>query len=199
VLGVDGFRDLYRAVEHDEDSIARVTEILLAASRTVDHPGGLGRDFVDELLPDRPTVTGGTSDYAAVNDLLTAAGAGHYLASAAAEATTGGTGTLLVRAGRVLAIGGMAASVLHGLQAGPDALAEGLATGGLGLVGAFASGPVGWVAGGFGVLLSVVFALGRRPGPPPARTYPSDRGNPGGSHYVFHVDGAGVPVAPNGG
>ena len=66
------------------------------------------------------------------------------------------------------------------------------------MIGAFAPGPVGWAAGGFSLVLTLVFALGRQDGPPPARTYPTDRENPGGSHYVHYVNGAGVPVAPNG-
>lgn len=215
-LGVDGLQLLYALAQrvaasagdeyeaHLEARVEAITGLVLAASRTVDRPGGLPRSFVDELLPGPPpTPSDDGGDPAAwstqLNDTLTAAGAGQYLAAAAARATAAGRATVILRgAGQVIAIGGVVMALIDGLLHDGEGLADGLVTGTLGVVGAFAGGPVGWFAGGMAVLFGLVLAVGRQPGRPPARTYPTDRRNPGGSHYERHVNGAGIPVAPTG-
>lgn len=206
VLGVHGVRWVYElaAVERGdvEARIGAVTGVVLVASRSVGRPGGLAHRFVDDLLARGeadPTVDGAEvppQDVARVSELLDRAGAGQYLVETAAKGVRSGRVGLVVNAGRVLAIGGLAAAVVDGLAEGPVALVEGLVTGGLGVIGAFTPGPLGWLVGGAGLLLSIAFAVGTAGGRPPARTYPTDRRNPGGPHYERHVDGAGVPVVP---
>lgn len=211
-IGVAGLRALYELVAAEagdvdaldepgraavEARLEAVTGVVLRASQTVDEPGGLSRSFVDELVPPGapPPATGAHGAGVVVQE-VTAAGAGQYLAEATATAVRSGRLALIVRAGRVLAFAGLAAGVAEALANGGEGLAESIVTGGLGVIGAVAGGPVGLAVGGLSLLLSAVLAIGARPGRPPARTYPSDRRNPGGSHYVHHVDGAGVPVPP---
>lgn len=211
-IGVPGLRALYELVAAEagdvdaldaagraavEARLEAVTGVLLRASRTVDVPGGLSRGFVDELVPAGGLPRGAAGHEAwTVSQVVTAAGAGQYLAEATATAVGSGRLALIVRAGRVLAFAGLAVGVAEALANGGEGLAESIVTGGLGVVGAVAGGPVGWAIGGLSLLLTAVLAIGARPGRPPARTYPTDRPNPGGAHYVHHVDGAGVPVAP---
>lgn len=213
-IGVRGLRALYELVAAEagdvdalhgagrtavEARLEAVTGVVLRASRTVDVPGGLSRRFVDELLPAGGLPPGAASHEAwTVSQVVTAAGAGQYLAEAAATAVGTGRLALVVRAGRVLAFAGLAVGVVEALANGGEGLAESVLTGGLGVIGALAGGPVGFAMGGLSLLLTAVLAIGARPGRPPARTYPTDQRNPGGSHYVHHADGAGVPVAPTG-
>jgi len=175
-----------------EARIEAVTHVALLASRTVDRPGGLPRAVVDELLPRDGQAPGPW----AVTRLVSAAGAGQYFAEAAATAVGSGRVGLVVRAGRVLAFGGLALGVVDALAHGGEGLGESLVTGGLGVVGAVVGGPVGWLVGGLSLVLTVALAVGAQPGRPPARTYPANRPSPGGTHYERYVDGAGVPVAP---
>lgn len=206
VLGVHGVRWVYKLAAFEggdvEGRIGAVTGVVFVASRSVGRPGGLARRFVHDLLSrseaDRAVDDADVppDDAARVSELLDRAGAGDYLVETAARAVGSGRVGLVVNAGRVLAIGGLGAAVLDGLAEGPVALAEGLVTSGLGLIAAFTPGPLGWLVGGGGLLLSIAFAVGSKDGRPPARTYPTDRRNPGGTHYERFVDGAGVPVAP---
>lgn len=214
VLGVDGFRRLYeRAASTGDEAAAldrteQVTSLLVAASRTVDRPGGLPRRFVDDLFPGAPPppepasgpggvelaeVTG------AVDAVLTAAGAGEYLLDVARRAVGAEAGTVLTRAGRLLAVGGFVAGVVDGLASHDvDQVAESVASAGIGVLASVLGGPVGWLLAGAVVLTTLVSAVGRLPGPPPRRTYPSDRTSPGGHASETYLDGAGIPVAPSG-
>jgi hypothetical protein len=187
-LGVDGFRHLYEiadiavtsapADERDaatEDRYEQVTALLLAASRTVDHPGGLSRRFVDDLFPIEVPDDDGLrlADVSGpASNLFTAADAGHYLASTVDRAVRTGAATVFARAGRVIAIGGLAAGVVDGLANGDaGTVVETVVTTGLQVLAAAVGGPVGWAAAGMVLLTSAVRAIGAQPGrPPPAPT-----------------------------
>lgn len=215
-IGIDGFRRLYdlarwssEGVQRDERDrvlearVTAITGILLAASRTVDHPGGLSRRFVDQLFPERVPVpedaggdrAGEAAD--AFSDVLAHAGAGTYLAEATERAVRGGTGTVITRAGRIVGIFGIGAGIVSGVLNGGDGLPEAVASGVFTIIGMSVSGPVGWAAAGIAVLISII-AAAPGSGRPPARTYPAGQRSPGGSHYERYADGSGKAVAPNG-
>jgi hypothetical protein len=104
---------------------------------------------------------------------------------------------LVTRGGHVLAIAGALVGLADAVDEGVGPIAEAVASGTLGLIGAFAGGPVAWVAATVGFVAWLVTSAPAS-GPPPPRTYPDGRPNPGGAHYGHTVNGAGVPVAPDG-
>ena len=122
VLGVEGFRSLYELVDPDEDALRGSPTCCCALPRPSTIRAGCSRSFVDALFPSTTVaddVVEQRADNAAVGELLTAAGAGQYLVAATSQAATGGVASVIMRAGRVIAIGGFVTTVIAGSPATP--------------------------------------------------------------------------------
>lgn len=201
LFGAEGVRDLAGAlaetasdgdddaeVERYRDGMATLFGIAgLAATRLPEREDGRGG----------PTI-GAVVDAAQVT--LSASAAGVDIAAGVAGLTRSAPATIevLEMLGRRFAVAGVASVLVDLFQHGPfsDETIENVIVSGVGVAGTLVSG-IGGVAVAVGGLL-LWLALSAGPGRPAARTWPTDQPNPGGQHWLWTVNGAGVPVAPNG-
>lgn len=219
LLGADGFRRLHEAlaattdpgdegdVRRLEDGLGTLTALFASASRAVG-TDRLDRRFVDEFVA---PLEGALEDAGPISDEdVDAAQAafarldfGREVAGRLASVTgPEGAVLLLERAGRPFAVIGALMPLVELAQHGPASpeFIESALTTGLNLAGFLASGTVASVGFfGAGLLVTILFALGSQvDGRPRRRVLSPDAENPGGSHYPFYVDEAGVPATANG-
>lgn len=203
LFGAEGIRDLAGALAqtahdgHDPGEVERYGDGMgtllglagLAAIRLPDGDDGRGGrgPTVDDVID-------------AAQTSLSASASGVDVAAGVARMTRSSPATIemLEVLARRFAVAGLVSVLVDVVQHGPfsDETIENVLVSGMGLAGTLASGVAGAAVAVGGLLLWLALSAG--PGRPAPRTWPTDHANPGGQHWLWTVNGAGVPVAPDG-
>lgn len=197
LFGADGARDLLTALAmtatdgDDPDEVARYQDGLAMMC-------GVAGLAAVAVRPARPTVPAGDEMTDAVQTWVGAAGTASDVVGHAGGAAGLRASSLARGVDHLLAAAGLVSVLVdagqHGLFA--EQTVENAAVTVLSGIGSAAGGFTGAVIGLGALVLWAI--LSSEPGRPPARTWPTDQDNPGGQHWLTTVNGAGVPVAPNG-